>query len=248
MSIYAVEDKIESFEIGPDVIAELEAGILTVRGYGDTDDFTAETAPFSGYEDEIHTLVIEDGITYIGSCLFYGLGGLQGELELPGSIVGFGDYAFSGESRDRAPQFTVIRNEFEGVEAVERNATSSQAQKQEPSETETVPAETPVDSGEGLVETEEETERGSEEALLPSEGGTASENRDEMPESETASSVAETEENSGSGTDGDEGPDCFGHIFRSLESEVFDRFIEDFIFFGIYILTFIKRGIIIFDV
>ena len=34
-------------------------------------------------------------------------GGLQGELILPESIVGIGDYAFSGESPDQAARFTV---------------------------------------------------------------------------------------------------------------------------------------------
>ena len=35
------------------------------QGYGDTRDFSCDTAPFAEYADEIRTLVIEDGITYI---------------------------------------------------------------------------------------------------------------------------------------------------------------------------------------
>lgn len=88
-------------------------------GQGPTDDFSAETAPFLDYSRDIHTLVIEDGITYIGSCLFYGLGSLKGELILPGSIIGFGDYAFSGADIENAPKFTVIRNEFKSAEIME---------------------------------------------------------------------------------------------------------------------------------
>ena len=80
MLTYATEGNRRTFEIGSDVKAVLKDGILTVKGYGDTRDFSCDTAPFAEYADEIRTLVIEDGITYIGSCLFYGLGGLQGEL------------------------------------------------------------------------------------------------------------------------------------------------------------------------
>ena len=92
MLTYATEGNRRTFEIGSDVKAVLKDGVLTVKGYGDTRDFSCDTAPFAEYADEIRTLVIEDGITYIGSCLFYGLGGLQGELILPESIVGIGDY------------------------------------------------------------------------------------------------------------------------------------------------------------
>lgn len=119
MLTYATEGNRRTFEIGSDVKAVLKDGVLTVKGYGDTRDFSCDTAPFAEYADEIRTLVIEDGITYIGSCLFYGLGGLQGELILPESIVGIGDYAFSGESPAQAARFTVIRNEFEGGEITE---------------------------------------------------------------------------------------------------------------------------------
>ena len=136
MLAYAREGNKKSFDIGGDVKAVLKDGVLTVRGYGDTRDFTGDTAPFSEYADEIHALVIEDGITYIGDYLFYGLGGLQGELILPESIVGIGDYAFSGESLDRAPGFTVIRNEFEGGEITEWK-------KAEPEESEPVQPATP---------------------------------------------------------------------------------------------------------
>ena len=111
----------------------------------------ADTAPFAEYADEIRTLVIEDGITYIGSCLFYGLGGLQGELILPESIVGIGDYAFSGESPAQAARFTVIRNEFEGGEITEWK-------KAEPEESETITLATPSQAEK--VTSEERIEEG----------------------------------------------------------------------------------------
>lgn len=117
---YATENEPKTFDIGQGVTAELEEGVLTITGNGDTYDFKEETAPFTEYGEEIEELVIEDGITYIGAYLFYGLGKLKGELTLPASIMGFGDYAFSGDSRDQAPAFTLIRNEFEDGEVVDR--------------------------------------------------------------------------------------------------------------------------------
>lgn len=118
MLSYATEGRTKTFEIGPDVTAELKGGILKVRGHGNTEDFSEDSAPFLEFSDEIRQLVIEDGVTYIGSYLFYGLGELRGELKLPGSIVGFGDYAFSGSDREHAPHFTSILNEFEEGEIV----------------------------------------------------------------------------------------------------------------------------------
>ncbi|WP_125142212.1 beta strand repeat-containing protein [Clostridium transplantifaecale] len=113
MAAYATGSKSKIFHIGTNVTARLRDGVLTLSGTGDTDDYHAGTAPFLDYSREIHTLVIEKGITYIGSYLFYGLGELEGELLLPESIIGFGDYAFSGDTQDSAPHFTKIRNLFE---------------------------------------------------------------------------------------------------------------------------------------
>lgn len=118
MLTYATESRAKTFEIGEDVTAELKDGVLTVKGHGDTKDFTEDTAPFLEYAEEIRSLSIENGITYIGSYLFYGLGELRGELKLPESIVGFGDYAFSGKDWEHAPHFSSILNEFEEGEVV----------------------------------------------------------------------------------------------------------------------------------
>ena len=121
MLSYAAEYKTESIQIGADVTAEIKDGVLTVKGHGETEDFGKDTAPFAEYGDRIHSLVIENGVTYIGSCLFYGLGGLKGELLLPDSITGFGDSAFSGDSWETAPKFTLIRNNFTEGEVVKKD-------------------------------------------------------------------------------------------------------------------------------
>lgn len=116
---YAADRNPVSFLLGGEVTGVLKEGVLTLSGQGNTDDYSKETAPFLEYADEIQSLVIEDGVTYIGAYLFYGLHKLGGELVLPKSITGFGDYAFSGESIENAPKFTVIRNQFASAEIYE---------------------------------------------------------------------------------------------------------------------------------
>lgn len=114
--VYAAQDSPSPIDVGGGVSAVLQEGVLTLSGEGRTDDYSTETAPFLPYAGEVHTLVIENGVTYIGAYLFYGLGELGGELTLPGSITGFGDYAFAGEQLESAPKFTGIKNEFESAE------------------------------------------------------------------------------------------------------------------------------------
>lgn len=116
MVTYATDNNPVIFHIGGNITASLSNGILTLSGSGDTLDYSAETAPFLSYSEQIHTLVIESGVTYIGAYLFYGLGRLQGELTLPDTIVGFGDFAFSGSSAETSPDFDIIRNLFEQEE------------------------------------------------------------------------------------------------------------------------------------
>ena len=186
MLTYATEGNRRTFEIGSDVKAVLKDGVLTVKGYGDTRDFSCDTAPFAEYADEIRTLVIEDGITYIGSCLFYGLGGLQGELILPESIVGIGDYAFSGESPAQAARFTVIRNEFEGGEITEWK-------KAEPEESETITLATPSQAEK--VTSEERIEEGEQngEADKTGDENAVNEGNREETKQETAEQTEQGE-------------------------------------------------------
>lgn len=125
MLAYATEDSVRTFYVGDDVKAVIVDGVLKIKGSGDTYDFTEETAPFLEYGDEIDSLVIENGVTYVGSYLFYGLGNLRGELRLPESIVGFGDYAFSGRDKYSAPRFSMIINEFIEGEIVEDGSKES---------------------------------------------------------------------------------------------------------------------------
>ena len=137
---YATSGTPVTIQVGTNVTAEISDGVLTLSGTGDTDDFTAETAPFKGYAPEIRALEIEEGVTYVGACLFYGLGELGGSLTLPGSIVGFGERAFSGEGSESSAHFSVIRNLFVSGEVVR----PAQAQAAPEAEPEPVPDPDPV--------------------------------------------------------------------------------------------------------
>ena len=79
------------FQIGDQVEAILENGRLTVSGSGDTYDYEAQTSPFLHDREKIQSIIIEEGITYIGAYLFYNLGQVNGILELPSTILGMGE-------------------------------------------------------------------------------------------------------------------------------------------------------------
>ena len=141
---YATSGTPVTIQVGTNVTAEISDGVLTLSGTGDTNDFTVETAPFKGYAPEIRALEIEEGVTYVGACLFYGLGELGGSLTLPGSIVGFGESAFSGEAPESSAHFSVIRNLFVSGEVV-RPAQAQAAPEAEPEPApDTEPAEDPA--------------------------------------------------------------------------------------------------------
>ncbi|GAA6489617.1 MULTISPECIES: hypothetical protein [Gordonibacter] len=165
---YATSGTPVTIQVGTNVTAEISDGVLTLSGTGDTDDFTAETAPFKGYAPEIRALEIEEGVTYVGACLFYGLGELGGSLTLPGSIVGFGESAFSGEAPESSAHFSVIRNLFVSGEVVRP------AQAQAAPEAEPEPAPDPEPAGDEPAE---------DPAAAPLTDGTAPE--PEAPEAES---------------------------------------------------------------
>lgn len=71
----------------------LENGVLTISGIGAMEDYS--TAPWYAQRESIHTLVIGEGITYIGANAFKSLTALT-SVTLPETLTGIGMYAFSG--------------------------------------------------------------------------------------------------------------------------------------------------------
>ena len=89
---------------GENLIWKLEEGVLTISGNGPMDDYHTEydsagrllsssrPAPWSKYADQIHTLVLEDGVTSIGQMAFQSL--KIKNLVIPGTVTRIGGEAF----------------------------------------------------------------------------------------------------------------------------------------------------------
>jgi len=72
----------------------LENGVLTISGTGPMYDFSLENpAPWHGCREEIRELIIENGVTTIGSYAFYSCKGLT-SVVIPESVIFIGAYAF----------------------------------------------------------------------------------------------------------------------------------------------------------
>ena len=75
---------------------DTESGILTISGTGAMTNYTySSNAPWYSYRTSIKTVIIEDGVTSIGSYAFYNCTGLT-SIEIPNSVTSIGEYAFSG--------------------------------------------------------------------------------------------------------------------------------------------------------
>ncbi|MBR3611185.1 MAG: leucine-rich repeat protein [Oscillospiraceae bacterium] len=81
------------------------SGKLTIGGTGRMRDFEekyidfmgwATTAPWVQYNSKITSIVIEEGVKYIGAYAFFALDHAANELILPESLEGIGNYAFNG--------------------------------------------------------------------------------------------------------------------------------------------------------
>lgn len=182
MAAYAMDGAAVTFTVGPSATAVLADGVLSVTGTGDTNNFTVDNAPFADCAGDIHTLNIEEGITYLGDYLFYGLGQLGGNLTLPSSIVGFGEAVFSGKSAETSSRFAVIENLFKSREVVRPAQPTTEQPVSEPS--------TPDQSTEEQV-----TPESSESTLLLSEGSVPDQTEPEQaPTEEPAPEQTPTEQ------------------------------------------------------
>ena len=70
-----------------------DAGKLTISGTGDMDIYYGNGQPWYNYKDDITSVVIEDGITSIGSNAFYKYTGLT-SITIPDSVTRIGHGAF----------------------------------------------------------------------------------------------------------------------------------------------------------
>ncbi len=81
-----------SGQCGDDVYWALDdEGTLTISGSGAMQDYTAETSPF--HEKSFSRVIIEEGVTSVGSYAFYDCSALN-SVTLPQGMTGIGDSAF----------------------------------------------------------------------------------------------------------------------------------------------------------
>ena len=74
-----------------------KAGALTVSGKGAMPDFSSiGDQPWGDHSGQIRKVLIEDGVTGIGSCAFWGCGALS--VEISSSVTAIGNSAFRGSS------------------------------------------------------------------------------------------------------------------------------------------------------
>ena len=71
-----------------------DTGLLTISGSGSMNNYVNESSPFYS-SSLIKTVVIENGVTRIGSTAFSGCTGLT-SLTIPDSVTRIGEYVFSG--------------------------------------------------------------------------------------------------------------------------------------------------------
>lgn len=81
-------------ECGENLHWEYRDNVLYISGFGAMYDYSTLTQPWYLYRDSIHALVLNSGITSIGTYAFYGLGKIT-ELTLPEGLTTIGAYAFS---------------------------------------------------------------------------------------------------------------------------------------------------------
>ena len=68
-------------------------GVLTVSGTGTMADYKANQAPWMSFKNDIKTVVIDEGVTYIGSYAFYNCGALV-KVQLPSTVQKLGNVSF----------------------------------------------------------------------------------------------------------------------------------------------------------
>ncbi|MBQ7230869.1 MAG: extracellular solute-binding protein, partial [Oscillospiraceae bacterium] len=74
-------------------------GVLTFSGEGAMKNYTYKSEmPWYGYFDQITAVVIEEGVTSIGSYAFYGMPKLE-RIEIASTVTTIGDYAFKGSEK-----------------------------------------------------------------------------------------------------------------------------------------------------
>ena len=90
--------EVYSGECGDNAEWTLSGGVLTISGTGEMEDEAfGDWTPWADYRDQIHTVVVEEGITHIGDSAFEDIQALTA-VTLPSTVTSIGDGAFAGDS------------------------------------------------------------------------------------------------------------------------------------------------------
>ena len=73
-------------------------GVLTITGRGKINNFNAGQAPWYALREYVNTVVIGEGVTYVGISAFYGFTELE-DVEIASTVTAIGNYAFYGCSK-----------------------------------------------------------------------------------------------------------------------------------------------------
>ncbi len=82
-------------QCGDNLFWVINEGILNISGTGNMWNYY-RTNPWKEYINDIHGLIIEDGVTGIGDFSFWGCSCIVGNLIIPDSVVSIGNNAFDG--------------------------------------------------------------------------------------------------------------------------------------------------------
>ncbi len=80
-------------ECGADAKWSYDGNVLVISGSGAMTDFSATVCPWRDYRENITSVRVEEGITYIGKYAFYKCSGLS-EISLPQTLTEIGNQAF----------------------------------------------------------------------------------------------------------------------------------------------------------
>ena len=89
-------DDIASGKCGDNLTWTLNSeGTLTISGTGDMYDYHyVNDMPWAGYKDDLKKLIMNSGITHIGSNAFYNCSNFTGDIVIPDTVVTIGKMAF----------------------------------------------------------------------------------------------------------------------------------------------------------
>ena len=76
-------------------MADLETGVLTIRGTGEMSHYVIDSAPWAPYKEKIKTVVIEPGVTTIGEAAFENCTGIT-SVSLPDTLTDIHAVSFRG--------------------------------------------------------------------------------------------------------------------------------------------------------